>query len=336
MTIKKRLEFVDCSRAMCMLWIVGAWHMFGYLNNINEAILSSTITSSITNGVLATFTFISAYFLGQKRISSMHDILEFLKKRFLRIYPLFFLSCTSFLLIYIWGQVEYINGVYQYILTLLGIAPLVGKSPQTIWYVSMLLSFYFITPFILKNKTIKIRLVVLVLISALLLTLESLEFGLDGRVALFFPFYAAGLMCSNCLKTVNDKFNFKYLIVSMFCFFLFVYINSKSINIFWKYLYQISFLVLIIEIGKLAILKNRLKKILIFISYASMSAYLFHRQFFGVIELFIGKFPVWAAYFIILPILLMISYFIQYVYDLIIYKLLKKRSSRILEEHILK
>ena len=69
MTIKKRLEFVDCSRALCMLWIVGVWHMFGYLNNINEAILSSTITSSITNGVLATFTFISAYFLGQKKIS---------------------------------------------------------------------------------------------------------------------------------------------------------------------------------------------------------------------------------------------------------------------------
>lgn len=85
MTSKKRVIFLDCARALCMIWIVGFWHMQEYTN----LSLTGIFFSNITNGVLATFTLISGYFLGQKNISSIQDTVTFYKKRLLRFYPLF-------------------------------------------------------------------------------------------------------------------------------------------------------------------------------------------------------------------------------------------------------
>ena len=33
MMTKERVPFLDTARALCMLWIVGIWHMQAYLSN---------------------------------------------------------------------------------------------------------------------------------------------------------------------------------------------------------------------------------------------------------------------------------------------------------------
>lgn len=61
-TMKKRVLFLDFARMLCMLWIVGVWHMQAYLSD--GFAVQNRITENVTIGVLATFTFISGFFLG--------------------------------------------------------------------------------------------------------------------------------------------------------------------------------------------------------------------------------------------------------------------------------
>lgn len=72
-----RKKYLDCARAVCMLYIVGFWHLFDYTgkNIVNP------LTSQITYGVLAVFTFISGYFWGKKKITDMKSVLSFWIKR---------------------------------------------------------------------------------------------------------------------------------------------------------------------------------------------------------------------------------------------------------------
>ena len=62
MMTKKRVPYLDTARALCMFWIVGIWHMQTYLSNGIQ--IQNQYTNYITVSVLATFTFISGFFLG--------------------------------------------------------------------------------------------------------------------------------------------------------------------------------------------------------------------------------------------------------------------------------
>ena len=73
---KPRIKFLDCSRALCMLWIVGIWHMQEYMG-LN---FQNPITKNVTAGVLATFTLISGYFIGKNKFEGKENILRFFKK----------------------------------------------------------------------------------------------------------------------------------------------------------------------------------------------------------------------------------------------------------------
>lgn len=311
---KERLEFIDNTRALCMLWIIGIWHLSGYLRiNINVA---NPVTNGCTNGALAAFTFISAYFLGQKNISTNLDIVNFLKKRFWRIYPLFFISCTTLLIIYYLFKIEYINSFVQYILTLLGISVFVGMAPQTIWFISMLILFYAITPFILKCS-IKQKINILVVAEILLVTLDQIYDKFDSRITLLFPFYAIGLLITNW-RRLTSKFQIVHFISCAIIFAFFVVFDWKFPNLFFKFVSATAFVVIILELGKICLWSTIVTQLFKWISYASMVAYLFHRQFFGGIQFFVGKYPVWLAYLIILPIFLVGSYIVQFVYDSIV------------------
>ena len=80
-----RKKYLDCARAVCMLYIVGFWHLFDYTGKS----IVNPLTSQITYGVLATFTFISSFFLGRKKITDMKSVLSFWGKRLIHFYPLF-------------------------------------------------------------------------------------------------------------------------------------------------------------------------------------------------------------------------------------------------------
>lgn len=310
-----RVKFFDCTRALCMLYIIGLWHMQEYLlEHIN---IVSPITEMITKGVLGTFTFISAYFLGKRPIRRWRDVLDFYKRRLLRLFPLFFISCTSFLAIHYLFHVDFISGIQQYVLTLVGLSVIFPPAPQTVWYVSMIILFYLITPLInyLTEpwKKFLCFLTIMLPLIVLHLTLNLV----DNRVLINFPVFFAGLFLSGHLK-MTDSPNWKAYIIGIPVFGLGLWLSILFGSISVTLVAVCGFIMLALEIGKLCVYLKFVERILYYISFGSMVAYLFHRQFFGAVEKWLGHFPVAVAYLIILPVLLLISYGVQLLYDKII------------------
>lgn len=126
----------DIARSLCIIWIIGVWHVFDYIEYNVEV---KTIMQHGTNSVLACFTFISGFFLGKKSIG----IREFYKNRLLRIYPLFFVASTLLLFI------GWFNCFRQYIYTLTGLSNFILPEPYTLWYICMMLLLYFVTPLLI-------------------------------------------------------------------------------------------------------------------------------------------------------------------------------------------
>lgn len=146
--MKKRILFFDIARTLCVLYIVGFWHMLDYYQLSNEFVNCNFITT----GVLSCFTFLSGLFLGKKNIS----IKEFYVSRFKRFALLLYVSAISF---YVVG---YIDDVSTLIGTITGLSCFGLPWARTLWYFSMMILFYLMTPFLLykieynKSRTVPI------------------------------------------------------------------------------------------------------------------------------------------------------------------------------------
>lgn len=127
----------DIARSFAMIWIVGIYHMSEY---VSLPLHTQQWARIVTWSCLGVFTFISAYFLsGKNTFFNFSDIFLFYKKRLLRFYPLFFVAAITMLLIDFndWDQTW--RG-------LLGVSSYYAPQINTLWYISMLIGFYLITP----------------------------------------------------------------------------------------------------------------------------------------------------------------------------------------------
>lgn len=315
---RKRLAFFDCSRALCMLYIVAVYHITVYLPSFIPISLHSR--HCIAYGTLATFFFISAYFLGKCPICSIGDTLFFLKKRLLRIYPLYFIACTLMLVVSLALNVSYMTDIKQYLLTILGLSTIFTPAPYTLWFISMLIVYYLITPLVNALQTQQQKAFLCIGLLILVFILYSAGIPIDPRLSLYLPIYIGGLMLSAC-KDLSAEFNLWALLISAAAFTIGVAINARYDDMFFQYFVSLPFIVMILEIGKLAAMNSILCKSLSLISYSSMVAYMFHRQYFILFYSYFGELPIWATYLILLPVLLALSWLVQYAYDRLINKI---------------
>ena len=86
---------LDIVRALCILEIVGFWHMRNYVALSSETESLSSFGYCITLGVLSTFTFLSGYFLKKYSIASFADVKSFYLKRFKRFWIPFFIASLT-------------------------------------------------------------------------------------------------------------------------------------------------------------------------------------------------------------------------------------------------
>lgn len=308
----KRVAFLDCARSLCMLFIVAYWHIYAHFSA--PAALPDPWGGSISRGVLAAFFFISAYFLGKKPIDSVRDALVFYKKRLLRFYPLYFLSCTSLLLIHYLWRVDYISSFRQYALSLLGLSCFLTPAPKTIWFVSMLIPFYLVTPLINACRGGLKKAACCALLFIAMWTMGRCGVPIDYRLALYFPVYSAGLILGSRI-TMDDRPRPLLLAGGLAIFCAGVLCFSRTRHFVWHYPTMAGFIPFVIEAGKLLTRPRLLSRAFGWISYGSMAAYLFHRQLLGLPLVIMGKLPVWFFYLIILPALLAFSWLIQFLYD---------------------
>ena len=61
-----RIKYIDYTRALCMLWIVGFWHLGG----VSDFQYSNKVTLLFPKGILATFVYLSGHLSAGKRIYS--------------------------------------------------------------------------------------------------------------------------------------------------------------------------------------------------------------------------------------------------------------------------
>lgn len=322
---KNRIRSIDIARVLCLFWIVGIWHFINYFDfRYKEELLDC---SGITAGVLSCFTFLSGLFLGKKEMTPV----DFYKKRFARFYPLYFISALSLFL------VGWFDSFKQFIYTILGLSSFVLPQPKTLWYFSMLMVFYLITPLI-KYKTIIIKgradlsnilsIIVNGIIIYLLFYLLNEVSRIDPLFLKYYWPYLIGILTP--LSVVNYIDNYKYIIcpislcLSYFSDFYFqdYFLRSQFIGI--------TYLVFIISASSIidGIINDMIRKFFVFLSYSSMSAYLFHRQIHGSFLKALGysKESLLEGYWylVIIITVFVVAYFIQKIYDRLIERIINR------------
>lgn len=189
----------------------------------------------------------------------------------------------------------------------------------------MLIIFYILTPYLQifgREKNIYLRHFICFIVFLIL----SLFFGADNRMAIYFPFYSIGLLFgSQMVKYVLTKrniiFSLSLILLIVLYYFNMMFISNDYLYILYHYLVGFWGIISIVSISNY-IEKTMWKRILpIFslISYASMMAYMFHREIYGIIKMFVfpDNFPMWFIPIAII-IVFLISYYMQKAYDIII------------------
>lgn len=313
----------DIARSICLFYIVAILHLSQYLGQ-SFYLYNTFIGRLITFSCLGLFTFISGYLIGKKYTftptSSSKDILRFYKKRFIRIYPMFFLATILLCLIGF-------NSLLSSALGLIGMASFVTEQPKTLWYVSMLILFYLLTPLVNRKSTLW-KILMSTSIIVLFCTLK-LFIPVDTRFIFNLFFYCLGLVLSNInVRYFNrtDHSNTILHIAVIVGFIAFLLLTNR----FYQ---NTPALLFTSAIGVMALfsLSNLLSNIhnqafsffISFISYASMVCYMFHRFYYwaGLKVFSPGTTVTKVIYMItIFTIGLVVSFFIQKRYDHIIQK----------------
>lgn len=277
---------IDFLRSICILWIVGIWHFNGcYPPEFRFSGLMYE-GGAITEITLATFAFVSGFCLRKYQFCDRSEVLIFYKKRFTRFYILFFFACL--LMFFLLHKDNIIEGIksdwLQFFTAITGTALLYEKPISTLWYLSMLLAFYILTPLISSN-CIKGKPVINGVLLYIVMLFMVIALKTDIRLIMYFPFYCFGLWISD---SVFDKVKrLKIMVASLVLSVLFI----------WCYVYwgMDLFKILYLLFGVLAVLGISFvcyhpcfRRIVDFMSYSSLSVYLFHRMIIPITLLIFG------------------------------------------------
>ncbi len=313
----KRNLGIDLLRSISILYIVGFWHLLDYTNAISND--NNVITYRITLIILATFVLISGYFLGSK-YNNRYNLIAFYKKRFIRIYPPYFVAIIIFTILGL-------SDVTTSIKAILAVSMFIRPAPRTLWFITMLLFFYLISPLCisLSRQGLIKYLFFYTLLFFILLGYECASYlifhyyYLDVRIATYLSPFMTGVFMANNKVITNKKY---ILFVTIIAFAVSCYFNYEN-----KYLDLLCSipvitaapLLLFFLFSRLKIESFRAQKIIIFLSTASYFMYLFHRPFY----IFFKKiyFPNTSLFqllyllIICLPVIILASFGLQKIYD---------------------
>lgn len=289
--------------------------------------VSNADTYLLTVAFLSMFVYMSGYFASKNSFCNLREVKYYFVKKALRIWPLFLLAGTLFLL--------YAKAITfeQYIKSLFGISLLFPPAPVTIWFINLMFMYWIVTPFILYKNKFRVTIILICFLLFLLFTFG----GADERILLYFPSYLCGLFKGRSTPTSKSIYRLFFgiglLIIGFLCYGS---INSALI-------YPIKLIVFygtgtfLVQLGILLTRSNScVTKICEWISYASMCAYLFHRIVFSFYYNTVVhyRYHVGFAYLVILPTVFIFAYYIQLIYDKLI-KLLRHHCFRTLLSMIL-
>lgn len=310
---------LDIARAICALWVVGFWHLVCYVTPPYNIYIP--VNQALTDIFMSCFMLISGYVLNRYTFDSLQDVRNFYHKRFVRFYILFMISSITLYVANIYMGSPMFHGIGHLLLNLTGLTTLFPPHAGMLWFMSMLMLFYLLTPFIQYKQEKVISKVIVILLSFILW--YAVGFPIDKMVFVYFPIYAIGLLMP---RTLFEKVRCSLLS-------LFVCMLLTSILIYISFMLEWGFVRVVCSTlsclcGTMAIItistyiskiSTRLNYLFAIIAYGSMCAYLFHRHFYSIIDSTMGYFDVNVSIFtvlgIYLPIMLAGTYLIQKLYD---------------------
>lgn len=318
---------VEILRVLCVLYIIGFWHLFGYVYDVS--VYSNVVTSTVTDIVLATFVFISGYFVALRPMeSSWSGALHFYTKKLLRIYPLYFGAIVTFLL---FGLTQ-LNSALK---ALVFLSMLVKPSPQTLWFITMVMLFFLITPFLLvaiQKFELRKLLAIFGVVFLVLLGYYYATKLLDIRFILYFPSFLLSVLLATGKISLPKNSYLLYILWFLSLLLSIPQVSAGSVTILLNApLVTLSAMLLFQFFSSFSLQMPSMTKLISFISYSSFCMYLFHRPLYIMMKTV--YFPNTSSGQILyltlfcLPLVIIFSYVIQYLYDLI-FSYVFKRNDR--------
>lgn len=293
-----------------MLYIIAFWHLSGY-----SGIFEIPYGEYLKNASLGLFMFVSGFLLGMKyKIRSLEDAKFFILKRFFRLYPLYALSLLLF-----WAH-SAIN-TKTLLLSLVGASTFFPPQPPTLWFVSMLLVFYVLFVF-LSGLEYKYKLLFILIVYSIMIVLCFYNRAIDHRVLYYFPCFGMGTLLSDT-QSLFDK-GLLWGCISLVFFVAGVWVlETYQLNFISYCLVRfgisMSGCYLMLLLAKMLSRITLTEKIFNPLSYASLAAYMFHRQIISAIRMIYWPDPsMWRVFFlyvVCIPVVLGSGYIIQLLYD---------------------
>ncbi|MFA5983600.1 MAG: acyltransferase family protein [Methylococcaceae bacterium] len=319
--MKNRLCFIDTLRGFSVLYIVGFWHLMNYTDAFPN--YANFITMRITVSVLALFVFLSGYLMSNTKLDLEIKIIKvFYIKRFLRIYPLYVFSLFLFFLLHLSNKITLIKAG-------LLISMFYGPPPPTLWFITMIIVFYLLTPLLISAKNTSKLLFRGIVLMLLMMLLSYISPKSDPRLLIYFPAFISGIYMAKS-DHLSKGFITKILVLLFGSVVLSVQVNEAP---------EVSYASIPLAIfSPLAIfyifssIKLPINSLVKHISYAGYVMYLIHRPIYELMLLVYYRFLTMYSFnmetlkvgyliFICLPVIVVISYFVQKSYDKLILNL---------------
>lgn len=318
-SVTDRDRALDTLRAGAILYIVGFWHLFDYVEPAN--LHKTAATELFTYGVLGLFCFISGYLLAKHKLLCFQDVLRFYQRRLLKIYPMYAIALTAFLTI---GLIE----LDTFFRTILATNMIWLASLPTLWFVALILTLYAITPLYLIRYSLLKTILLTILLYGLMLSIITTNAPLiDYRFPLLLPAFAFGISAGRHPQIRHWLTHPIVVIAAFACFWLTVspfYQNfdlSFDARVLWFLRIDLAIFAcipLLWAVGQ-ALSSRVPPRLLYFLSYSSFATYLLHRIVFRLGLMAYQPHTLYSSLFylmgIVLPLTIAVSYLFQKLYD---------------------
>ncbi|VXD20389.1 putative Predicted acyltransferase 3 [Planktothrix serta PCC 8927] len=339
--MNNRLIVFDLLRCLA-IFIILVHHFLEYLSyfynsnfigiNVNLLFYLNELNRYLGLGL---FTFVSGYLINLKRerFKDLNSALKFLYKKFLRIFPLYYLALITFI------YMDKIFSPLKIAIHILGLQLLFSSSNfqpiKTLWFIGLILIYYCLFIVINFRNIIPIYRIFIIILFPIVLGGLSVVFGVtDLRLILYYWIFIFGIFCAEnnffeqqFWRKISPINPILFLFIFLIAFFVEIKYGLMEINLVYSYILitilELLFVLLVYQISSLIPIKNSLLKLIQVISYSSYCMFLFHRPLWFVMEnllqqtLEINNFYIMISISTLLaiPILITFSYFLQHFYD---------------------